>query len=138
MATRTKVGIKIDSPDNWNSVVLSLAMTGGFIISHGGMNEIHICAPKMNQDTLVLEQTFLTYWIEDKMLPELYDAVFVQQEELNIHLEDTEEQERIAKERNEATMTYYKKYKKKKKDTKMVSDDSIHTDDPDSCEHEGD
>lgn len=138
MATRTKVGIKIDSPDNWNSVVLSLATTGGFIISHGTMNEVHVCAPKMNVDTLVLEQTFLTYWIEKKKLPELYEAIVVQQEELNIHFEDTEELERIAKERDEATMAYYKKSKKKKKDTKIVDDDSTSPIDPDSCEHEGD
>jgi hypothetical protein len=138
MATRTKVGIKIDSPDNWNSVVLSLATTGGFIISHGSMNEVHICAPKMNQDTLVLEQTFLTYWIEKKMLPELYEAIVTQQEELNIHFEDTEELEKIAKERDEAAMVYYKKSKKKKKETKIVDDEPAPTDDPDSCEHEGD
>jgi hypothetical protein len=104
MARRLQVREIIDSPDNWNSVVLSLATSGGIIVSDNKMAEIRVCAPKFNKDTLVIESVFLTYWIEKKKLHELYQCVMEQQEELNLHVEDKEEQERIEKEREAALL----------------------------------
>ena len=125
---------KIDSPDNWNSVVLSLANGGGFIIAEGRMSEIHVCCPKMNIDTLILENKFLTYWIDNKLLDELYQEVFRQQDELKLHQEDLEEQKKIEIEREKAVLAY-KKSKNNKKNNKIIIDD----DDPampDQIEHE--
>ena len=134
MRKQTVVKNKIDSPDNWNSVVLSLANGGGFIISEGKMAEIHICCPKMNIDTLVLENKFLTYWIDIKLLAELYQEVFRQQDELIVHQEDIEEQKKIELERDKAVLAY-KKSKNNKKNSKIIIED-VDPEISDHIEHE--
>ena len=133
MAKRAKTGVKIDTTEGWNSVILSFATTGGYIIANGKMAEIHICSPKMNVDTLILENKFLTYWIESKKLPELYQDIYMQEDELSLHLEDADEQRKIAEERDEALLLY-NKLKKFKKSNKILIDESEPIEDPDNPE----
>lgn len=137
MARRLQVREIIDSPDNWNSVVLSLATGGGIVVSDNKMAEIRVCAPKFNKDTLLIESVFLTYWIEKKKLHELYQCVMEQQEELNLHNEDKEEQERITKEREESLLSL-KKMKNKKKNNKIIIEEPepLVDEEPDEHEHE--
>jgi hypothetical protein len=112
---KLKVIKEVKTPDKWNDVVLSLATAGGFIISDGKMSEVRICAPVFNKDTLILESKFLSYWVEKKLLHQLFDDVVIQQDELQLHFDDIEEQEKIAKERDDALLLLKRKKNKKKK-----------------------
>lgn len=104
-----------DEDDNWNSVVLSLATDGGYIIKHGKMSEITVRAPKFNDETMLLERIFLRYFIENKYLPELYEAVWKQRDELNLHTENNDDEERkfLEEEMDRAVLRYKKNNKKK-------------------------
>lgn len=136
MAKRIAILNQNETDDSWNSVVLSLATNGGFIISNGKLSQIHVCSPKFNYETLLIENIFQTFWIETKKLNELYSCIFIQQDELNLHADDKEEQEKIAIEREEALITL-KNIKNNRKKSSII-DPSDHDEDYDHHEHEGD
>lgn len=115
---------KIDD-NSWNTVVLSLAISGGTIISDDNMAEIRIYTPKMNENTLILEKVFLSYWIETSKLNELYDAICEQQDELDLHNSDVREQEKIREERDMAILSS----KKVKRRGKLLANQSKPIDD---------
>jgi hypothetical protein len=101
---------------------MSLATNGGFITSNGKMSEVHICCPQYNDDNSMVENMFVTYWIDTRLLPELYKDMYIQREEISLYENDIEEQERIAKEREESILAY-KKLKSRKKKVKMILDE---------------
>ena len=100
------------------------------------MSEVHVCAPVFNETTHLFENQFLSYWVETKYLKELYNDVFQQQDELTIHFEDKEEQERISKERDDAIMEIHQKNHRSKKDNECDYPDVEPDPDDTTCEHE--
>jgi hypothetical protein len=103
----------------YNSVALSLATGGGMLFDHGPMTEIVIYTPKIDMDSLLLEKKFLVYWIETRLLFELYNKIWDLQEEMNF----SEQQSKFLE--DEVEKAIIKKTKNSKKVAKMNKEPSV-------------
>jgi hypothetical protein len=118
METNPQLAEPKPEDDSWNSVVLSLATGGGYLIKHGTMCEIVVYAPKFDAETLLLEPKFCRYWVENKRVFELYNAVWDQQEELaTLSNQKPEDRKFLDEEMERALLKYKKTNRKRKSDT---------------------
>jgi hypothetical protein len=123
MGKGVKYAPEFSTLGNWNSIILSLALSGGYVITEGKMSEVYIFAPKLNRDTLIIETKFLTYWLETRKLKELWQAVFEQQAEIAEHNDDeSDEKKQLIKEREEALLELNRLKKERKKHKILIEE----------------
>lgn len=113
----SNVGTAEPKPENndWNSVVLALATSGGYIVKHGVMCKVVVFGPKFDPETLLLESKFQEYWVENKRVFELYNAIWDMQEELACLSNQKPEDRRFLDEEMERALLKYRKLNKKRK-----------------------
>jgi hypothetical protein len=89
------MGIFLNSSDQWNSVVLSLSMRGGFIRTNGKYSEIHVTELLIDSYNNKKEYKFVKYIVYTTSLKFIYKDIIDLQSEITEHIDDIEEQEKI-------------------------------------------